>query len=438
MPIFVRVWQVFDVEFQGAGLRLNFTLRRLLLVPLPILGLAVGASVLFKPSPAAAFCFGHLPCPTPAAPLLSLQGVGYVAQDSAQVGLTGLQQHTWSTIDRIQCLLNFRDPNSPRPIFCEPRQRVAAGSNAFAEDGMTSDPVIDSAFAALGYSGTPRASRSPFVVKAQTPDPTPPAISFSAWSQGSVDDEVRTGTVAGTDIGSRNLTWAAVGGADATFMNPGSSSDAVVLGVLSGITTANAHNADGTQVRVNGPSVGAYGAYVNGGFSIDGTFKTDFLNVEDVIAGVGVPLGMYNYSTVGNVNYKQYVGSWWYQPTAGFTYTRTVWNGESKASGLSDGQDVRVQAGARFGSGFDWAGIRFTDTLTLLAYEDVLITGGTLAIAAGTPLAPTDQGKVFGQAIGNLQAQLTKNWSATIEGEVRARSGVTGLAGRLEVTYSFD
>jgi hypothetical protein len=401
--------------------------------------LAVGASALFKPSPAAAFCFGHLPCPTPAAPLLSAQAVGYVAVNSAQVGLTGIQQHTWSTIDQIQCLLNFRDPNKPQPIFCSPRQSIASGSNAFAEDGTSSsNPTIDSAFAALGYSGTSRPSKSPFVVKAPPRAQSPPSISFSAWNQGSVDDEVRTGSVAGTDIGSRNLTFADVGGADVTFMNPGSSSDAAVLGVLSGVTSANAHNADGTQVRVNGPSVGAYGAYVNGGFSIDGTFKTDFLNIEDVIGGAGIPLGMNNYTTVGNVNYKQYVGSWWYQPTAGFSYTRTVWNGESKASSLSDGQDVRIQAGARLGSGFEWAGIQFTNTLTLLAYEDVLITGGTLAVAAGTPLAPTDEGKLFGQAIGNLQAQLTKNWSATVEGEVRARSGVTGLAGRLQLTYSFN
>lgn len=369
-----------------------------------------------------------------------MQSVGYAAQASAQVSLTGIQQHIWSAQDRIQCLVHYGDTDPSRQSFCEQRPLVAGGSSAFAEDDSTTDPVIDSAFAALGYSGTPKAPRSPIVVKVQpAPSPVDPlTVSLSAWGQGSLDDEVRSGTYAGTNIGSKNLTAAGIGAADVTFLHLTSASDALVFGVLSSGTTASVHNADGTMVRINGPSVGGYGAYVNGGFSADATFKTDFLNVEDVIAGAGLPLGMYNYTGVGNVNYKQYVGSWWYQPTAGFSYTRSVWNGESKTIGMSDGEDLRLQGGARFGSGFDWAGVHFSDTLTLLAYDDVLINGGTLAVVTGTPLAPTDRGKVFGQAIGNLEAQLTKNWSASVEGEVRGRNDVYGLAGRVQVTYSFN
>ncbi len=217
-----------------------------------------------------------------------------------------------------------------------------------------------------------------------------------------------------------------------------STSDALALGLLAGDTAASTRNADGSSARVGGPSVGMYGTYVNRGFSIDGTLKTDFLGVDQNTAGLVFPFGLINYTAAGNLNFKQEVGSWWYQPTVGVSDTRTVWNGASKAFGMTDGTDVRVQGGARFGSGFDWAGTHFDGTLTVLAYDDVLISGGTLAVAVGAPLTPTDQGKLFGQAIGRLEAQLTQNWSANIEGEVRGSTGIYGAAGRVGVTYNFN
>jgi hypothetical protein len=138
------------------------------------------------------------------------------------------------------------------------------------------------------------------------------------------------------------------------------------------------------------------------------------------------------------VNYKQNMGTWWFQPTAGVSYTRTVWNSESSADGFTDGTDVRVLGGVRFGSGFDWAGIHFDQSLTVLAYDDVVISGGTLAVATGSPLAPTDEGKIFGQLIGRLEAQLPRNWSVNVEGEFRGSTDVYGVAGRVGATYTFN
>jgi hypothetical protein len=217
-----------------------------------------------------------------------------------------------------------------------------------------------------------------------------------------------------------------------------SASDAVVFGILTGDLTATVRNADGSTALVHGPSLGAYSAYVNGAFSIDATFKTDFFALTETDAGVVTPLGLNNYVAAGNVNYKQDMGTWWFQPTAGVSYTRTVWNSESAADGFTDGTDVRVQGGVRFGSGFDWAGIHFDRSLTVLAYDDVVISGGTLAVATGSPLAPTDEGKIFGQLIGRLEAQLTDNWSVNVEGEFRGSTDVYGLAGRVGATYSFN
>jgi hypothetical protein len=354
---------------------------------------------------------------------LFLESMGYIAQQTSQVELTGIQQQIWSIEDRLQA----RHPAASQPM-------------GFAEGAPPddSDSVVDSAFAALGYSGDQQDPKSPILIKAPQPAAEPSHFSYSAWTQGFVDYENRSGTYAGIDIGRNTLMDGGLAAADVTVQGITSASDAFVIGLLTGDVQANVRNADGSTARVDGPSIGAYTAYVNGGFSADGTFKTDFFDLSDASAGLIIPLGLNNYVAAGNVNYKQDFGSWWLQPTAGTSYTRTIWNAASKAFGMDDGTDVRVQGGARFGSSFDWHGVHYTETLTLLAYDDVTISGGTLAVATGVPMAPTDEGKIFGQAIGRLEAQLTNNWSVNFEGEFRGRSDVYGIAGRAGVTYLFN
>ena len=354
-----------------------------------------------------------------APPSLFLQSLGYIGQQVSHVSSTGIQQQIWSIEDRLQ----GKPAPTSRPM-------------GFAEEALTGDPVIDSAFAALGYSADPRDPKSPIAVKAAAAQPS--EVSYSAWVQGFVDYENRTGTFEGIDIGRNTLIGAGIAAADVTIQHLTSASDALVFGLLTGDLTATVRNADGSTALVRGPSAGVYSAYVNGPFSIDGTFKTDFFALTETDAGVVTPLGLNNYVTTGNVNYKQDMGTWWFQPTAGVTYTRTVWNGESIADGFSDGTDVRVQGGARFGSGFDWSGVHFDQSLTVLAYDDVIISGGTLAVATGVPMAPTDEGKIFGQVIGKLEAQLTRNWSVNVEGEFRGSTDVYGVAGRVGATYTFN
>ncbi len=354
-----------------------------------------------------------------APPSLFFQSLGYVGQQISQVSSTGIQQQIWGIEDRLQ----HKPAATSRPI-------------GFADEGQASDPVIDSAFAALGYSSDPRDPKSPIIKAPAAAEPSP--ISYSAWAQGVIDYENRTGTFDGIDIGRNTLIGGGIAAADMTIQHLTSASDAAVFGILTGDLTATVRNADGSTALVHGPSLGAYSAYVNGPFSIDGTFKTDFFALTETDAGVVTPLGLNNYVAAGNVNYKKDMGTWWFQPTAGVSYTRTVWNSESSADGFTDGTDVRVQGGARFGSGFEWAGIHFDQSLTVLAYDDVVISGGTLAVATGSPLAPTDEGKIFGQLIGRLEAQLTRNWSVNVEGEFRGSTDVYGVAGRVGATYSFN
>jgi hypothetical protein len=354
-------------------------------------------------------------------PSLFIQSIGYIAQGASQDALTGVQQQIWAIEDRLQ-----HHPHPGSPHF------------AFTEETPPSNPVIESAFASLAYADPAQPAPGPMAAKAPPPAAEPSRVTYSAWSQGFVDYENRTGTFMGVNIGRDTLVGGGIAATDVTIQQFTSASDAAVFGILGGDATASIRNADGSSATLHGPSVGAYTAYVNGGFSMDGTFKTDFFDISVTTGPVVTPLGLNNYVGIGNISYKQDMGTWWYQPTGGINYTYTAWNAASKALGEIDGKDFRVQAGVRFGSGFDWAGIHFKDTLTLLGYDDVLISGGTVAVALGVPMAPTDEGKIFGQAIGRLEAELTKNWTASIEGEFRGRADVYGIAGRLGLAYAFN
>jgi hypothetical protein len=361
---------------------------------------------------------GPTPSPTPPPTSQFLQSLGYIADQTSQVGMTGIQQQIWSIEDRLQS----RQTASPRPL-------------GFAEETSPEANVVDQAFGALGYSGDPK---SPIPLKAPPPAAEPSRFTYATWTQGMIDYEDRTGSYAGTDIGRNTTVGAVLAGADVTVHGVTSTSDAFVIGLVTGEADADVINGDGSTARLHGPMLGAYGAYVNGAFSIDGTFKTDFFQLMEISASGVQPLGLNNYVLVGNVNYKLTYGNWWVEPTVGVNYTDTVWNGLSKAFGMIDGTDLRLQGGARVGTGWDWAGIHFTDTLTMLAYDDVSIVGGTLVVALGVPLAPTDEGKIFGQVINKLEAQLNPNWLVSVEAEFRGRDDVYGTAGRVGVTYLFN
>jgi hypothetical protein len=382
-------------------------------------------------------CVGGGTVLTPSGPFattasaLLFQSLARIAQQTSQISLQAVQTEITSIRDSVQRRLR----STPRPIgFAGDVAEDRIDSSFKAIDASLN--TLDDSLAAFAYTD----SKSPIVSKAapSSATPTSPRISYAGWAQGFVDYENRTGTFLGTDIGRNTLTGGVMGGVDATVLNLTSATDAGVVGVLTGDTTASVHNADGSMARMNGPSVGAYGVYINGGFSTDGTFKVDFLHLAQDTAGVDTPLALNNYTGAGNVSYKNEVATWWWEPTAGVSYIRTVWDGGSKATfGLTDGTDVRVTGGVRWGTGWDWAGMHFDGTLSTFLYDDVIISGGTVTTAIA-PLAPTDAGKIFGQLIGKLEAKITQNFSAYLEGEVRGKNDVIGTAGRLGVRYTFN
>jgi hypothetical protein len=291
---------------------------------------------------------------------------------------------------------------------------------------------------AMNYTSTGM-SKSPVFKAMPKPQPMLRTVTYAIWGQGFGDVEWRSGSFNGADIGRTTTTAGGIGGADVTVTNVFSATDAFVLGALGGFTSARVKNADGSTANVDGPGVGAYAIYVNGGFSTDATFKVDFFDLNRSAAGLpDLGLGLTNFVIADNLNYKFDLKPWWLEPTVGFSYTSTVWDGASRALGFEDGHTVRLQGGVRAGTSFDWNGVVVEPTLTAMAYSDVEIRGGTVAVAAGTPaLAPTDEGKVFGQGIAKLNFIWNKHLSSYLEGEVRGRDSVLGTAGRLGLRYAF-
>jgi hypothetical protein len=275
-------------------------------------------------------------------------------------------------------------------------------------------------------------SESPMMGLTRSPTVVPSPI--AVWVQGYVDREWRDSNLGFFD-GRTTTTAGAIGGIDYTSYRLFSANDAFVVGLLAGITDMRATSVIDVKTRIDGPSVGVYGVYVNGGFSVDFNSKVDFLSLDQSSA---LPLSadLRTYASAANVNYKFDVGGGWIEPTAGAIYTVTRWDGGMSAL---DGHTVRVQGGVRFGQSFNLGGVTIEPTLLGLLYSDVVIEGGNIN-NIGVPLAPTEEGKLFEQASLKLNFDFANGLSTSIEGEVRHGNldhgaEVVGAAGRVGLRY---
>jgi hypothetical protein len=339
------------------------------------------------------------------------------SQAATQAGVDAAESHIRDVRDIVDDSL--KGPNS-----------AVGSAHAFA-----ADPNFDHAFEAfnaLGYS--PRDPKSPLMTKAP-PMPPPPALGVAIWGMGFVDGEHRTGTFNGVDIDRKTRTAGGLAGVDFVKKNLTSASDALVFGFLGGVTETHVSNRDGSTSKVTAPGVGVYGAYVKGGFSIDGMFKADFIGEDDTTAGVLTTRHSNNYTVAGNINYKMNLANnWWWEPTVGVSHTETVWSTNDHLAGFQDGSTTRVQGGARVGTETMWGTVRVEPTFGVYVYSDVAVNGGTQIGAA--PM-PTDQGKVWGKGTAKLNFRATDRVSFYVEGEVRATSDIVGGAGRVGARVSF-
>jgi autotransporter-like protein len=289
------------------------------------------------------------------------------------------------------------------------------------------------------------------------------------------------------NIESRTSTVGFVAGADLTSTGLYSASDGFIAGVTAGythselklntvatdVTPSNTQPKVGTGVSslratVSGPTVGAYATYFNAGFSTDVTAKFDFLTLDetfnDLLATTGKngltnvqpndqpPLfislvgagsvNLLNSTVVGNLNYRFYLyPNFWVEPTVGAAYTNSSYGSGAAQLGLADGNLVRVQGGARFGTSTLLSnGVLMTSILTGLAYNDVVVQGGVLPVFASQGnnlLAQSDEGFMRGQGILALNFDFGYGMSSFVQGDVYGGAHLFGAGGRGGIRYQW-
>jgi hypothetical protein len=224
------------------------------------------------------------------------------------------------------------------------------------------------------------------------------------------------------------------------------------------------------RATVSGPTVGAYATYFSAGFSTDVTVKFDFLTVNETFndllattiqanpfvffAGAG-SVNLLNSTVVGNLNYRfDLYPNFWVEPTVGFAYTHSSYGSGAAQLGLADGNLVRLQGGARFGTSILLSnGVLMTPILTGLAYNDVVVQGGVLPVFAmqaaqgvgavnpllqgNSLLAQSDQGFMRGQGIFALNFDFGYGMSSFVQGDVYGGAHLFGAGGRGGLRYQW-
>jgi hypothetical protein len=244
-------------------------------------------------------------------------------------------------------------------------------------------------------------------------------------------------------------------------------------GTLASVGTGVSH----LRATVSGPTVGAYATYFSEGFSTDVTAKFDFLTVNetfnDLLATTGAAgstfspaappfvafsgagsANLLNSTVIGNLNYRfDLYPNFWMEPTVGFAYTNSSYGSGAAQLGLANGNLVRLQGGARFGTSILLSnGVLMTPMLTGLAYNDVVVQGGVLpgfglqpsGAASVNPLlqgnnllAQSDQYFMRGEGILTLNFDFGNGMSSFVLGDVYGGAHLFGAGGRAGIRYQW-
>jgi hypothetical protein len=288
----------------------------------------------------------------------------------------------------------------------------------------------------LGYAST--GSKNPLYKAPPTAVSTAPT--WAAWAEGLGDWE-RRGALNAFDIGRTQSTYGAHAGFDGTWKNAWLPGDFMVAGLVTSYMATHVDlSGSPATLQLEGPGIGLYAMYVNGGFSADLIGKADFLNLKEDLAGIAPngSIGVTNTGVSGNLQYKNKIDGGFIEPTIGFSFTRTMFGDTAALMGLQDGSTLRLQGGARFGKTFDVNGISIEPTLALLAYSNVVANGTTLAtVAVPVPVTPTDQGLLRGEIDPELNFNFNNGYSAYLRGSVRFGDELVGGFAKIGVRKQF-
>ena len=210
--------------------------------------------------------------------------------------------------------------------------------------------------------------------------------------------------------------------------------------------------------RLSGPTLGIYATYFSGPFSADILAKFDILSLDQsfteyaALAGPFGPISgalssggstsVLNSTVAANLNYRfDLYPNLWIQPTVGAEYTGLGYGGGAADLGLENGTVVMIQGGARVGTTSVFTNnILMTATLTGLAYDDVVVSGGFIpggAFQGNNILANADRGQVRGRGILALNFDFGQGLTSFVQGDVHGGTGLFGAGGKAGIRYQW-
>ena len=243
-----------------------------------------------------------------------------------------------------------------------------------------------------------------------------------------------------------------LGGIDAVVTNVFSPNDAIVFGALAGAMESTTRFKQSlAKLDLEGPSLGLYGFYALGPFSLELTFKTDLLHLDsrfaDFLAATepAAPIfgafsgDLRNHTLVGNVKYRIDIGGAFLEPTAGLEFISTNYDRTTERFGLVDGDVLRGRAGARLGTSWSLDGVVLHPTLGAFVYSDLSVNGGEVPF--GDVITETvmkaDEGKLRGELQAALHIDFGRGFSSIARAEYRFGDDLQAFAGRLGLRYQW-
>jgi len=293
--------------------------------------------------------------------------------------------------------------------------------------------------APLGYA--------PSAIVTKAPEPATTTVDAVPWIEGSFTHENQSGTFMGSNPfaasqSARTNTWSALAGIEWNWDLP--SDNSLSFSVFGGQDFITTRAPLGDQVRTLAPTVGAYAIYYAGdSFSAELNYQHSWMNSSgDCVTSGLVTECSQNTATAldeieGNMYYKfnpDYADThtWYTEPFVGF-----VNDYMTESLGIADQQTLRLQAGVRWGTIYQWGTVKVEPKLTAMVFSDVSNTGGQIP---GCGCVAFDTGQLWGKGIAKVKFDWSNNFSSAIQGEVYGTSGtlhIIDYALLVELRYSF-
>jgi hypothetical protein len=149
-----------------------------------------------------------------------------------------------------------------------------------------------------------------------------------------------------------------------------------------------------------------------------------FSNVSGDPFGTSASTSYRNFVAADNIGYR-YDLKWvyWIEPIAGFNFAYTNFDSSAAALGFKDGEDLRLQAGAKFGqTSLQQGSYLWTNAVGTFVYSDVYIHGfvnGNLGFSPSSVLI--DEGKL--RFLGLLESKVDFLNGVTLYADLTARAG---------------